>query len=180
MSETLLTPSGIKLYGRVLTDLRITYQAPAPAPAPPAPPTLGDNTFLKNQLVRGDARLARIYGFSFEGHYYDLPKPAIFLVHTDGSPVDQNPRGRSDVDTSGVVAREWEFAATAGGAASDLRYWEYDKGDFSIRMDVETGPFEQILLAAALRGAPTAASGADLRSSGADLRISGADLRIKR
>ncbi len=56
--------------------------------------------------------------------------------------------------------------------------WEYDKGDFSIRLDVETGPFEQILLEAALRGGTSAASGADLRSSGADLRSSGADLRI--
>jgi hypothetical protein len=139
---------------------------------------MGADGFLRNQLARPDAKLARIYGFSFEGHYYDLPKPAIFLVHTDGFPVDQAHHDRSDVDTSGVIARDWEFASTVGGPAADLRYWEYDKGDFSIRMDVETGPFEQILLAAALRGGPATTSGADLRSSGADLRSSGADLRI--
>ncbi len=173
MSETLLSPSGIKLYGRVVDGL--TLAAPAGGWVGLGYPNT--NQFLKQQLSAAGATLARIYGFSFEGHYYDLPKPAIFLVHTAGLPVDQPNRDRSDVDTSGVVAREWEFASTSP-ANRDLRYWEYDKGDFSLRLDIETGPFEQILLAAALRGGPAAASGADLRSSGADLRSSGADLRI--
>jgi hypothetical protein len=30
--------------------------------------------------------LARIYGFSFEGAYYGLPRPSLFLVHGPGTP----------------------------------------------------------------------------------------------
>ena len=50
------------------------------------------------------------------------------------------------MDQSGVAAREWEFSAD-----DSLVYWEYEKGDFSLRLDTEAGPFEQILLAATLR-----------------------------
>jgi hypothetical protein len=209
MPETLLTPSGIKLYGRLVTDLilvaddrakvkaagasqAIVDSIPAPNYTPPGLPPgvtkLGANTFLKKQLADSNARLARIYGFSFEGHNYALPKPAIFLVHTEGTEVIiQGPQplaaggttggGRTTLDASGVVARDWEFAASDPNTR-DLRMWEYDKGDFSIRLDVETGPFEDILLEAALRGGSAYSSGADLRTSGADLRTSGADLRI--
>jgi hypothetical protein len=138
---------------------------------------LGANLFLQNQLAATGARLARVYGFSYEGHYYDLPKPAIFLVHGDGDAVVGDPR--SDLNTAGVMAREWEFNA-ANKIANDVRRWSYDKGDFSIRMDIETGQFEQILLAAITRGGTGLTSGSDLRTSGSDLRISGSDLRIKR
>ncbi len=60
-------------------------------------------------------------------------------------------------------------------------YWEYEKGDFSLRLDTEAGPLEQILLAAALRGADMAdRSGANLGiRSGANLsgaNVSGANV----
>jgi Pentapeptide repeats (8 copies) len=139
---------------------------------------------------------ARIYAFSFEGAIYTLPRPSMFLVHGPGQPVDitaatgagfqaapgipttptavtQTPIGRSTTDVSGVVAREWEFSALDPvNPNKDLRYWEYEKGDFSIRLDSEAGQFEQILLAAALR------AGADMADrSGASLGVrSGASL----
>src|SRR5260221_3065282 len=196
MPETLLTPSGIKLYGRLVTDLILVTdartkavaagaaqaQVDASMPAPIYSP-LGSNTFLNDQLVDPNARLDRIYGFSFEGHNYALPKPAIFLVHAEGTEVIiQGPQalgggattggGRTTLDASGVIARDWEFASS-DPKTKDLRMWEYDKGDFSIRLDIETGPFEQILLDAVLRGGSSLTSGADLRSSGADLRSRG-------
>ena len=71
-----------------------------------------------------------------------------------------------------MVAREWEFAAQIVGGTgpnADLRYWEYEKGDFSIRLDTEAGQFEQILLAAALR------AGADMADRATGIR-SGASL----
>lgn len=189
MPESLLSPSGIKLYGRIVTDIFTWPAARAVAVEAgvaaaewdrqvprPSYSGLGHNLFLQHQLQSDDCQLARIYGFSFEGRNYDLPKPAIFLVHTNGAPVDLPQHDRSDVDTSGVIARDWEFASTVGGDGADLRYWEYDKGDFSIRLDIETGPFEQILLEAALRGGPAAASGANLMS-GANLRIGRDDKR---
>jgi len=95
--------------------------------------------------------LARIYAFSFEGALYGMPRPAIFLVHGIGTILDmtQAKQGyRSTLDQSGVLAREWEFSAQKG---NDMVYWEYEKGDFSIRLDTEAGPLEQILLVAALR-----------------------------
>lgn len=206
MAETLLSPSGILLYGRVLEDVTFQFVDPhtrgRAAPADP-PPRLGGNKFLQAQLAAGRdgepdpnlvARLARVYGFSYEGHYYDLPKPAIFLVHGDGAdppdlrhdPEGPRPddarvsRAPADVDRTGVALTDSSFS-------EDMRVWAYDKGDFSIRMDVETGPFEQILLEAVLRpdqlqsyygGADL--RGADLRMRGADLRVSGADLRLRR
>jgi hypothetical protein len=85
------------------------------------------------------------------------------------------------MDMSGVAAREWEFSDTLKNIASDLIYWEYEKGDFSLRLDTEAGPLEQILLAAALRGADMGdRSGANLGiRSGANLsgaNVSGANV----
>jgi hypothetical protein len=190
MPEDLRTPTNIKLYGRVMIDLAITAQ-------PTPPPGLGSNKFLAQQLTAagGAPTLARIYGFSYEGHYYDLPKPAIFLVHGVGTAAGPTPPelahqgkdgkfsgkavGRGSVapgnaDESGVAAKSWDFS-------EDMVFWEYDKSDFSIRFDIETGPFEQILLEAAISIEKRQYySGADLRVAGADLRVAGADLRIRR
>ena len=149
MPETLLTPSSIKLFGRVMKSL--TYANDT------AGTGLGDNKFLQRQLeVHGDnpPKLARIYAFSFEGAYYALPRPAIFLVHGTGKPVG-NWANSSTLDQAGVAGREWDFSGnTPAGAPpdpNDLFYWEYEKGDFSLRLDLEAGPFEQILLQFALR-----------------------------
>jgi hypothetical protein len=187
--EDLRTPTNIKLYGRVMTDLAITAQ-------PTPPPGLGSNKFLAEQLTAagGAPTLARIYGFSYEGHYYDLPKPAVFLVHGPGTSASQEApqfenkdkggkstgkSGRGSVapgkaDESGVAAKSWDFS-------EDMVFWEYDKGDFSMRFDIETGPFEQILLDAAISTEKRQYySGADFRVAGADFRVAGADFRIRR
>ncbi len=106
---------------------------------------LGANKQLKDQY--GDnARLARIYGFSYEGTYFDLPEPTVFLVHgkgvsaTDGNkPGDLASRAPNDPSLSGVAAADFQIA-------DDIRVWNYDKADYTIRMDVMTGQFEQVLL----------------------------------
>jgi len=126
---------------------------------------------------------ARIYAFSFEGALYSLPKPALFLVLGYGTHInaEQWKGDRSSLDQSGVVAREWEFAGS-----NDLVYWEYEKGDFSLRLDTEAGPFEQILLAASLRSgadrADRSGAGAEVRSgAGAEVRSgAGAEVRSRR
>jgi hypothetical protein len=127
--------------------------------------------------------LARIYAFSFEGAYYPLPRPSIFVVHGGGLPFGGS---WSTMEQAGVIAREWDLTAsdsTDPTTPSDMRYWEYEKGDFSIRFDTEAGPFEQILLAAALRAGADMADRATTRSgaslSGASLSgasLSGASL----
>ncbi|MGH6944444.1 MAG: hypothetical protein ACREH6_09520 [Geminicoccaceae bacterium] len=186
MPETLLSPSNILLYGRVLTDLQFTFQHPnaqPPGSKAPPPQRQSANQLLQDQLQAANVVFARIYAFSYEGRYYDLPKPAIFVVHGAGddpeeprpaAPDDRLMRAPADADRTGV-------AATADSFSEDIRVWTYDKGDFSIRMDVETGPFEQILLEAVLRSDQSRSfySGMDLRVSGMDLRVSGMDLRSR-
>jgi hypothetical protein len=57
------------------------------------PDTLGGNRFLREQLAHEsppgtpDAKFARIFAISYEGKFYTLSAPAIFLVHGDGSPI---------------------------------------------------------------------------------------------
>jgi hypothetical protein len=124
---------------------------------------LGKNNFLQNQLTGPEPKLARIYGFSFEGQYYDLPRPALFLVHTSGDVLREGFRfQRTTLDTAGVLAKEWEFSDSD---AADVRVWEYDKGDFSMRLDIETGQFEQILLAAVMRSGSSLGAAHNLGSA---------------
>ena len=117
--------------------------------------SLGSNRFLEQQFV--DAVVARIYGFSYEGAYYDLPRPTLFVVHGNGEPAvlpsqieTANPP--PSVTTRAQLARAPQAPSVTGMAAADfqfsddIRVWSYDKADYTIRMDVETGMFEQVLL----------------------------------
>jgi hypothetical protein len=180
--ETLLSPSGVLLYGRVVLDLQLNNQPPSNVDPPPGtpdpPPRRGDNLFLQQQLAAHDACFARIYGFSFEGQYYDLPRPAIFLVHGQG--VEAEPKAADNAASAPADADRTGRTGQTGSLSHDIRVWAYDKGDFSLRLDVETGPFDQILLEAALvaSGDETSYSGAHARISGAHARISGAHARI--
>ena len=250
MAETLLTPSSVKLFGRVVTSLTYTDDTDN------FPPKLGNNNFLEAQLaskytkdingcvtVMGNAEVdvpsldylapgmsisgpgatipanttinkltlagskiilsqnagvnhpapggvtlkvvllpmfARIYAFSFEGAIYSHPRPSMFLVHGPGRLVDVGAFGRTTLDQSGVMAREWEFSKLDPNLGADIRYWEYEKGDFSIRLDTEAGPLDDILLSAVMRaGADTAdRTGLGVRSGAhlAGAHLSGAHL----
>ena len=116
LHENMRTPTRVKLFGRLVVDLTLTPQTSPPL-------GLGANKFLAHQLTHtregGVPKLARIYGFSFEGQYYDLPKPAIFLVHGDGArasptapefpaPLSKTKGAVSPgtVDESGVAAKD--------------------------------------------------------------------------
>jgi hypothetical protein len=137
--------------------------------------TKGDVEAQLTTTARDDTEppcFARIYGFSYEGAYYELPRPALFLVHGDGYPASETRTGKKnavrraralgDPSLTGLAAADFQFA-------EDLMVWSYDKADYTIRMDVETGMFEDVLLDIVGGGGP-GASGA--RVSGA--RVSGA------
>ncbi len=162
MPETLLSPSNIVLFGRVVEDLNVVVpNRPPPGPPPPGPDPrhgpfttdrTGPNIFLETQLdPNANPMIARIYGFSYEGRYYDLPWPTMFLVHGPGDPVETLPgaarvsRAPEEPDHTGMAAQDFSFA-------DDLMAWSYDRADLSIRMDVESGSFEQILLDLVLGG----------------------------
>ena len=56
------------------------------------------------------------------------------------------------------------LAAAGFDFADGLRVWSYDKADYTIRMDVDVGMFEDVLLDAALSGG---ADGMDARGMNA-------------
>lgn len=110
---------------------------------------LGSNNFVDLQLA-DDACFARIYGFSYEGAYFDLPSPTLFLVHGEGmnatefqgtrnSPPNLASRAPNEPSLSGVGSADFQIA-------NDIVVWSYDKSDFTIRMDVMTGMLEHVLL----------------------------------
>jgi hypothetical protein len=180
MAETLLSQSAVKMFGRVLEGVEIRPVVAAGAPG------LGFNLFLKRQLAGGkdaggkDAggkdsvpMFARIYAFSFEGAFYNLPRPAIFVVHGPGQDIrgagtydydDKKGRGPASTDDSGIPAREFVFE-------SDIKYWEYDKDDLSLRLDSFSGTLDDILIEASLsstsRSGLVARSGMAARSGAA-------------
>jgi hypothetical protein len=181
-NETLLSTSAVYLFGRLLSDLLLVKQDPQDQVRPPRK---GSNTFLQEQLRNDDAGFARIFYFSFEGALYELARPALFLVHGGGvaadTPQPDDPNFEALAKSPPRVTRTG-LAWQVGSFASDMRVWVYDKGDFSIRMDADTGPLEQILLAAESgnaafgygTGAMARSSGALARSSGVMARSSGA------
>ena len=140
MPETLLSFSEVLIFGRVIEDLKYD---------PKKKRGKGNNKHLEGQFANdGDdaPKFAKIYGFAFEGTYYDLPEPAIFLVHGDGqSATDKNKPGNlasrapNDPSKSGVASADYQLA-------DDIMFWSYDKADQTMRMDVTTGRFEQVLL----------------------------------
>lgn len=142
MQENLLSPTNIILFGRLF---------PLSVDAASLPAALGANQFLRHQLADGEAKFARIYAFSYEGSFFNLPRPAVYLVHTEGREVKGAglpARGKPDaqqptISDSGLVALDFDFE-------HDVRYWEYDKGDFTLRIDIASGTFDEILLEAAL------------------------------
>ena len=78
-------------------------------------------------------KFAAVYGFEFEAHYYDLAVPTILLVHEDGiTPSDAHAIVEPDPKLEGV------------------QVWVYDKADFTMRLDIDSGPLASILLDGAL------------------------------
>jgi hypothetical protein len=178
MPETLLSPSNILLFGKVVEDLVVNSLGDkGDRHSPFIAPRTGGNAELETQLHKDlSPKIARIYGFSYEGTYYDMPRPPLFLVHGEGEPVSldtNNPKdgqrvknaagSPGDPSLSGVAAAEFQFS-------DGLRAWSYDKADHTIRMDVEAGEFQEVLLGMFFGDEGPAVSGA--RVSGA--RVSGA------
>lgn len=183
MRENLLSPTNITLFGRVF---------PLAVDTAVIPNTLGANRFLREQLThtddqgQPDARFARIYAISYEGAFHHLARPAIFLVHGEGSIItDAGLPGRganagSLSDNSGMIATDFDFERSegtynppGGGGPVNLepgqvvRYWEYDKGDFTLRIDIASGTFEDVLLDAEVDTQLQIAGAGRVQASGA-------------
>lgn len=149
--ETLLSVSAVYLFGRLVSDVQVA--GAVDSDDDDRPPRNGDNNFLRRQVRNNNAALARIYAFSFEGAMYELDRPSLFIVHGGGQ--DPDAPGPANADLALLGRSPGRVTKTgvgrqAGSFSRDMRVWVYDKGDFSVRMDVETGTFERILLDAEL------------------------------
>ena len=78
-----------------------------------------------------DPKFARAYGFTFDGIYLELASPVLFLVDGDGEEAD-------DIALPGPNPRDKKFYA-------DLRAWTVDRSDETVRLDVDSGKFENLL-----------------------------------
>lgn len=158
--ETLMGHSRILLYGRALKGIKISVKDLGDG--------LGFNKLLRSQFGTKGAggnkkpRFAAVYGFEFEGHYYDLAAPTVLLVHGGGKQPDK----------AGAVVR------TEPRLAGEVRVWAYDKADFSMRLDIDSGPLESILLEQAIEDEELAAEMSGKRVSGK--RVSGKRVSGKR
>jgi hypothetical protein len=160
--ELILNRSTIWLFGRVVADIVFDHQAYFDLPQndldaerQDTPQFLSQNTFLLNQLRSDQARFATIYSFAYQGGFYDLSVPTIFLVHGRG--MDPENAGRvsphfADVSRMPGEAGRTGLATMVGAFTRGIRAWTYDKADYTIRLDVETGMFDQVLLDAMLDG----------------------------
>ncbi|WP_457939059.1 hypothetical protein [Mesorhizobium sp. 10J20-29] len=179
VDESILGSSSVYLFGRVLSDMKVVFNDPSDSDRPKR---RGNNNFLVQQLRSKQAKLARIFSFAFEGTFYELARPAIFLVHGNGDDPDAPPPPSGDFErlarSPGRITRNG-VGRHFGSFAMDMKVWVYDKADLSLRLDVESGAFEQILLEAEIAAEDDAGIGGGFgrssggRSSGAMGRSSG-------
>lgn len=87
--------------------------------------------------------LARIYSFSYEGHYYKLPRPLVYLVWGDGEDPETQ-KGKSASST--FSTRDTGLASKGFRFGRDIRAWKMDRLDISVAIDIEVGKLENILI----------------------------------
>ncbi|MGC3940124.1 hypothetical protein ACOTTU_20165 [Roseobacter sp. EG26] len=138
MSETLYTSEAVVLFGREVEDLAVVSV------------TSGDNVLSKKE-----EQFARIYGFTYDGVYYEIPTPVLYLVKGDSEKA-------ADVAVPGPNEKNVKFF-------KELRAWTVKRTDETVRLALDQGKFETLLLEMMSEGA-SGVSGA--RVSGA--RVSGA------
>ena len=143
MNESIYASSKIVLFGREVEDLAVLAEDSA-----------------DDALKKGGKQFARVYGFTFDGAYFEFGTPVLFLVHGKGVDADSvplpgpNPRDKKFIDS--------------------LKAWTVDKSSDTVRLDVDLGKFEDVLLAPAEDGLEAAGRVAGAKVSGA--KVSGAKM----
>ncbi|MEM9331920.1 MAG: pentapeptide repeat-containing protein [Pseudomonadota bacterium] len=139
MTETLNSISSVFLFGKIVSDLQIV----------PEKKTNG-------KKEEPALEIARVYGYSFNGSYYEMASPCLFQVSGKSEPAKKVEVPGPNLDDDDPFYES-------------LQVWEVNKSDKTIRLDVDAGTFESVLLSDPVDGGP-GVSGA--RVSGA--RVSGA------
>ena len=165
VGNTLLSASNIILVGFVLKDLKLDTKGVN------YPPTRNNaNNFLGKMLIEDagpnkglEPNLARIYGYIASGRYVELDAPTIFLVHGSGEEID-NLAGQ---ETS-LVIQDYKFPHSGDNEAKG---WSYDESDFSMTLDVSSGPIADLIESGMGEGAVSGSRVSGSRVSGS--RVSG-------
>ena len=155
--DSLANDSSIRLFGRLMWDLMLRDPSTRGDvySGHPVLPRSSPSNFLLDQLAKEDAKLARIMSFSYQGELFDLAKPTIFLVHGDGiraEHVDDVPPDQLTLRKRPTFTEHSGLVGQKGAFAPDIFVWIYDRADFTVRLDTETGSFDQVLLAHELGG----------------------------
>ena len=140
VGNTLLSASNIILVGFNLVDLKLQHN---PSNDPPTRDNAND--FLGKMLTTSAGprknltpQFARIFGFIASGAYVDLEAPTIFLVHGEGTPIEDL-AGQA----LGLTAQSFHFAHH--GTPNEAKGWAYDESDFSMTLDVSSGPIADLI-----------------------------------
>ena len=70
--------------------------------------------------------------------------PALFLVHGEGELLGRQARTTEEIDPARLGLAHLEKGNLT--FASDLRFWAYDRGDETIRLDVSAGTLLQLVI----------------------------------
>jgi len=140
--ETLFTSEMIVLFGRLVDDLAVVKADPK------------DKGRWKDD--KGAAQPARIYGATYDGVYVEMATPVLFMVK------EHEAVAAKDVPVPGPNPRDKAFV-------DSLSAWVVKRTDTTVRLDVDQGKFEDLLLEL---GGEDMAGVSGARVSGA--RVSGA------
>ncbi len=101
---------------------------------------------------------ARVYGFTYDAVYVELLTPVLFLVDGEGADASKATVPGPDPRNTGFIG--------------SLKFWTVKRTDKTIRLDVDNGKFERVLLEASSDAGGGAGGVSGARVSGA--RVSGA------
>jgi hypothetical protein len=94
----------------------------------------------------------------------------IFLVHGNGIAASSASSGTPQPARAPRLPELTGLAAAGFDFADEVRVWFYDKADYTVRMDVETGMFEDVLLADMPGGGPGGMDAAGMSARGMSAR----------
>jgi hypothetical protein len=136
LQEALLAPAGIRMFGRSFVGLTVGELGVHPNANAPLLTLLRSLT----PAARAQLQLARIYGYSYQGNYFKLAEPTVFLVYDAGIEVTPG-QWPIPLGELGVEFKDEVFA-------SQVRMWFFDQLDMGIRIDITIGWMQDILLEA--------------------------------
>ena len=167
INRTILAPSAVRLFGRVLmgaTAPRVgdatkkgRADPPEETPGPgglsvaapggiaDALPDYAGRSLLFQSLEGDNLNIAHIFAYSYQGSYKPLHVPAAFLVQGVGESV----RHAGGVDPARLGLAQLDGTITF---AKDLVFWIYDRADLILRLDLNSGTLQTLVIDAETGG----------------------------